>query len=354
MKAKARVRVLFLGQNHSSVMNSYVYGLRKLGVECSAISFDITPNAYANYDNIYMVYRNGYNHFTTIRAFFKLLIVVFKSNKIHIISNFSVSNRFSKVFHWAVFGAMNKRYFVTFTGSDIRDALDELRRNPFFLYAYDNPGYEGKNYETKDNADRLQSYYAQKKAHPVLTPETIPLINKDIFKIYSTVHHPSFNLHKPPERKVDSDVIRIVHAPSSPIAKGTQFIVRAVEKIIASGTFNIEFRLLQGLSNTEYQEELSKCHILIDQLIWGWYGIASQQALEMGKVVVAYLSEDRLNFVKDCPIVNANIENIYEKLNALISNKSLIETISKDSMKYYDKYHKPEAVARQLLEVYEN
>ena len=61
------------------------------------------------------------------------------------------------------------------------------------------------------------------------------------------------------------DVIRIIHAPSRPNAKGSKDIRRIIEELKREG-FNIEFKELRNSPNKKVLEELNKSDILVDEL----------------------------------------------------------------------------------------
>src|SRR5262249_21215420 len=60
--------------------------------------------------------------------------------------------------------------------------------------------------------------------------------------------------------------IRIVHAPSDPVSKGTPAIRRAVENLRARCPYPLEYVELQGRPNREVLEELARCDLVVDQV----------------------------------------------------------------------------------------
>ena len=147
--------------------------------------------------------------------------------------------------------------------------------------------------------------------------------------------------------------VLIIHSPTAPVAKGTEFVLKAIERL-KEKNIPFEFKLLKNIPNEEYQQLLMEEDIYVDQLIWGAYGIAAQQALQMGKVVVAYIAPVRIKlFGDDLPVQNANIDNLVEVLEKLIINSELRKRISGKSVLYYEKMHQPGSVARKMLATYE-
>lgn len=74
-------------------------------------------------------------------------------------------------------------------------------------------------------------------------------------------------LVSPVERSTDPKTrkVRIVHAPSAPIAKGTSEIRRVLAELEGEG-WQIELIELQGATNRVVLENLSKCDFVVDQL----------------------------------------------------------------------------------------
>ena len=108
------------------------------------------------------------------------------------------------------------------------------------------------------------------------------------------------------------------------------------------------------MPNEEYQRILLEADIYVDQLIWGGYGVAAQQALQMGKVVVAYMNPEILKlFEGDLPVQNATINNLAEVLEKLITNRELREQISTQSLLFYETTHEPGNVAKKMLATYQ-
>ena len=61
------------------------------------------------------------------------------------------------------------------------------------------------------------------------------------------------------------NVIRILHSPSLPVAKGTIIIVDAIERLKKKG-YQIEFVLIKGRPFSEVLKEIQGCHFVIDQI----------------------------------------------------------------------------------------
>jgi len=62
-----------------------------------------------------------------------------------------------------------------------------------------------------------------------------------------------------------SDLVRILHCPSHPAAKGSPQIKEAISNLMAKG-HKIEFVLVHGRPHSEVLDEIQKCDFVVDQL----------------------------------------------------------------------------------------
>ena len=360
------MKILLLGHNHASTMNSLKVGLEENGVDVRAISYDLNRSVYCNYSDIHCIYPS---FLTSKKRILKgilwrfyatksLIRLVFNLIRADVVINFSFpalqlfyDTSLQSSFELYLIDKCVKRKFVWFTGSDIRNPEIDLSINPYFKHAWENPGYEYRLSESAENSDRLQSLF--KKYHfSAIVWDMSEFINKNIFLNHIIVPHASFlNI---PQTHNPSSKIRIVHAPSAPVAKGSNFIIPVIERLQKERN-DFEFHLLQDISNKEYQLKLAEADVLIDQIIWGGYGVASMQALEAGKVVLAYLWESRINQIygAHCPVVNVNPDTLYQKLNEILDSKDL-DRIKRSGQDYYQNLHSPTVVAKMLLDKISN
>lgn len=109
--------------------------------------------------------------------------------------------------------------------------------------------------------------------------------------------HVDLNDWKPCEPQPDGTrPLRVVHAPSDPIVKGTRFVVDAVERLRSEG-IGIELELVQGLSRTEARRAYESADLAIDQLLVGWYGGVAVEQMALARPVVCYVRDEDLRFV---------------------------------------------------------
>ena len=146
-------------------------------------------------------------------------------------------------------------------------------------------------------------------------------------------------------------VTRVVHAPSRRRLKGTSFVVSAVEHLQARGV-PIEFTLIEGRNRLEAIELCRQADIVVDQLLIGWYGMLSVEAMAMGKPVIAYIRDDLRNYAPDLPVLSATPATIETVLENLVTDVSLQQRLGRAGREYVEQVHEPRKVAAQVVGFY--
>lgn len=136
--------------------------------------------------------------------------------------------------------------------------------------------------------------------------------------------------------------VSVVHSPNHRMIKGTEYVIAAVERLKKEG-YQIDFRLLEGLKNTEVERILKESDILVELLVCG-YGLSGMEGMALGKPVISNFQTDTsvlryYSYFDECPIVRADIDTIYEKLKWLIENPEIRREIGEKSRRYAEKYH---------------
>lgn len=347
---KNKPKVLLYGTNCASVINSLTIGFEKINIPVKSLSFDFKRSLYNNYSKIKCICSDNHpgrvkQFFYKLKGFIILIRYLLWCDVVHIYGT-------KQKWHYWLIGKMAKNKFVTFVGSEIRMPEVELAFNPFYKYAFYNEAYEYK-HESHNQSDALVRYLTKLK-YGFIVWDTGTFIDRKITKKIGIVPHASVNnIQNIFFRPENGRKVLIIHSPTAPVAKGTEFVLKAIEILEHKG-IPFEFKLLTNLPNEEYQRILLEADIYVDQLIWGGYGVAAQQALQMGKVVVAYMNPEILKlFEGDLPVQNATINNLAEVLEKLITNRELREQISTQSLLFYETTHEPGNVAKKMLATYQ-
>jgi glycosyltransferase involved in cell wall biosynthesis len=145
----------------------------------------------------------------------------------------------------------------------------------------------------------------------------------------------------------------LVHAPSEPGIKGTEYVRAAVEKLRERG-LRFDFQLLEGRPHEEVQRILrDHADIVLDQFLLGGFGLLAVESMYYGKPVVGYLIERvRAEHFPDCPIVNASIDDLAEKLAWLIERPEERIRLGREGRAFVERHLDRDRVGRQLLELY--
>jgi hypothetical protein len=152
----------------------------------------------------------------------------------------------------------------------------------------------------------------------------------------------------------------VAHAPNHRGFKGTEFVLRAIERLQQEG-FAVELALFERIPNDEIRRRLPEAHILLDQLVTFGYGFAAIEAMASGLPVIVNLDDDRLlnlgyrySTLRDCPLVSATPENVTDVLRELIRRPDLRQELGRAGRQYVDRYHSYEARARFFGAIHEN
>lgn len=135
-----------------------------------------------------------------------------------------------------------------------------------------------------------------------------------------------------------NDILKIVHAPTRRQAKGTEFIIHAIEQLISEG-LPVELILLEKLPHSEIPNILAQCDIGIDQLLHGWYGKVSVELMALGNPVICYIKEDYKQYAPKLPIITATPHTLKSVLRQLINDETLRKKKGESGIEYAYQHH---------------
>lgn len=154
---------------------------------------------------------------------------------------------------------------------------------------------------------------------------------------------------------VQKEIPLIIHAPSSPLLKGTKYILEAIEQLKSDG-LNFEFRLIENMPHPEAVRQYGQADIVIDQLIIPGTGKLSTEALAMGKVVMSLMAYDSYpqKNPPDYPVVDVNRLTIYNKLKALIPAREQRQTIADKGRSFVENVLDTKHFAKKVSDIVED
>ncbi|KKB08887.1 hypothetical protein VE26_02220 [Devosia chinhatensis] len=144
----------------------------------------------------------------------------------------------------------------------------------------------------------------------------------------------------------------VLHIPTEPLVKGTEYLVAAVERLQKKG-LQFKFELVRQLTQQQMYERISECDIYVDELRCGSHGVTAVETMAAGKPTITYIRPDLIDsYPPELPLVNANPDTIEKTLEELILDPQRRRSIGVASRKYVEKYHDADIVAAELLEMY--
>ena len=242
-----------------------------------------------------------------------------------------------------------KKVVMEYLGNDV-----QLYRYSIEKYKYTNQKYYH---------DKYQSLKSDRRKKLRLKLET-PFLNKQLvcapylseFAPNSVVFPLAIDLNEYDysPMSVPEDEIRIMHAPTHRGNKGTSFIIEAIERLRNEGV-KIQFTLIENISHSELKRKYKECDIFIDQVLGGWYGTASIEAMATGRPTVCFLREayfEYIDYADSIPIINAGPDTLYDALKATIYNKEILPKLGEKSRKFVEEVHSLDKCTDKLVELY--
>jgi hypothetical protein len=249
--------------------------------------------------------------------------------------------------------SLGKKLFMTLQGCDVRIAGNSNQRNRW------TPCAEGRcgaysNCRTSYDAGRVamvEQLLPMMDGIFYLNPELGHEVAAGCFLPYANVDIHAIRPMETPQRKR----LRVVHAPSDPLIKGTAKIAAVMERICSKR--NVEFVLVQGKTHREAMEIYRSADLAIDQIFAGWYGGFAVELMAMGTPVAAYIREEDRQFVaprmwRDIPIIRVDPDRLEEDLDAALADREQLREIGRRSALYVREWHDPQKIAEWMVNIY--
>ena len=151
--------------------------------------------------------------------------------------------------------------------------------------------------------------------------------------------------------------VTIAHAANHRGAKGTEFIIDAVDRLRAEGE-DVELVLIERIPNDEALRMIAACDIYLDQLAAA-YALATMEGMAMGKVVVSALEDQpmytmfrRYSYLDECPLVPATPETVYDVLRDLLARRGEWPAIGAELRAYCERRHSYAACREMFDAIY--
>jgi glycosyltransferase involved in cell wall biosynthesis len=246
--------------------------------------------------------------------------------------------------------ARGKHIVVTYQGDDARQGAESEVGSPIARFA---PDY----YTAKGDARKRRGIAAFDR-----WADAIHFLNPDLARAlpdrarFLPYAHVDPRLWRPVHH--ENPVPVLVHAPSDRSAKGTRFILEAVETLRSEG-LEFEFVLVEGIPQAEARRVYERADLLVDQLLVGWYGGVAVEAMALGVPVVAHIERADLDVLPrrlrdELPVIDAKPETIVDVLREWLGERRLeLADVGRRSRAFAETHHDPILIASRLKSEYE-
>lgn len=153
--------------------------------------------------------------------------------------------------------------------------------------------------------------------------------------------------------KTEPHRLKIVHAPSNRLVKGTDHIVKILEKLQSDGV-GFELIMVENKSNTEAMEIYKNADLIIDDIMQGPYGILCMEALALGKPVMCHIDKALASHYSGLPIINVNPRNLYQEVKKILEDVDLRVKLSHEGREYMEVNHDIMKTAQRFIELYKS
>lgn len=138
------------------------------------------------------------------------------------------------------------------------------------------------------------------------------------------------------------DRLKVVHAPTNPILKGTNFVRPIARKLHEEGL--IEYVELQGVPNHEMPAVFADADIVLDQFRVGDYGVAACETMAAGRIVLTHVSDQVRNEVArladmPLPIPETNPETLEAMIRNIAARRDHYREIAAQGPEFVRRLH---------------
>jgi hypothetical protein len=141
--------------------------------------------------------------------------------------------------------------------------------------------------------------------------------------------------------------------------KGSPYVVAAIEQLQAEG-YPVEYLYISNKPSNEMRFYQAQADIVVEQLIYGWWGSTGVETMALGKPVVCYIRPSwkelflSLNTeYEDIPIVDADTLTIYESLKKLVVDANYRKEKGKESRLFAERHFSPVENVKALIHILE-
>jgi hypothetical protein len=146
------------------------------------------------------------------------------------------------------------------------------------------------------------------------------------------------------------DPLRIFHACSDPVIKGTKYIMDALAPLIDSG--RVTLSILQNCPREVILKAARDADVAIDQMLIGWYGLFAQEMMALGKPVICYIRQALVSWQPELPIIQADPSSLAAVVEQLIADKKRRIEKGVQGRRYVERVHSSRVIGNKLIDLY--
>lgn len=333
---KRKMKVMFGSMEIANQMNTYSVGLNEKDVDSYTLN---EYESYLQYDSDFYINSQNINE----KQLNKLALLIAEFDIFHLFFGTSLLSDYSDL---EVMRELNKKVVMNYWGSDVRMKSIAEKSNKYVQVKCEDENL------IKNNIKYISKYIDTCIVADVeLYQYVAPYFKNVEFLSAGIILDMENNKCNEVTIKEKKDEIVIVHAPTSKAIKGSEYIIKAIGNL--KNKYDIDFKLVENLSNREAKEVYKTADIIVDQILGGTYGIFAIEAMSIGKPVITYIADAyREGYSDELPIISANPDNIEKVLEELINNMEYTRLVGEKGIEYVKKYHDASVIADKLIEIY--
>lgn len=148
---------------------------------------------------------------------------------------------------------------------------------------------------------------------------------------------------------LERDKPLVVHVPSQrkPPIKGTQFIDPVLRRLHDEGV--IEYVAPSGLPHAQLRELVRSCDVVVDQVMFGSYGVAAVEAMAAGRVCVGRMIDAVRDRMPESPhLLEATPDDLYEVVASIRDRRDELRAWAAENRAFAEKWHDGRVSAERL------
>lgn len=141
--------------------------------------------------------------------------------------------------------------------------------------------------------------------------------------------------------------------------KGSPFVAAAVERLQSEG-YPVEYFFVKDTPSNQMRFYQAQADIVVEQIIYGWWGSTFVETAALGKPVVCYLRPSWKDFFLttfpeygELPVVEATTDTVYEVLKRLVTDETYRMQKGKESRRFAEQHFDPVRNTQSLIKLLE-